>query len=224
MNMTPVKMFAATIAVLCGAAASNVANAAVVTLNYSNPQPITIPDSGTATPYPSPIEVAGLRGEILNVTVTLNGFSHTWPEDVGGFVRSPDGQQIELMGRRGSYFGVVNQTYTFSAASTANPGAPWTSGTYFAPLGAFNGAAAAKNGSWGLFVEDFAGGDRGSFASGWTLSITVDTFTTCAAEGYTGSKLTLCQKTCEVTQSPSTLTGLIRLYTAIYRQAPPCGL
>ena len=52
----------------------------------------------------------------------------------------------------------------------------------------------------------------------WTL------FTTCAAEGYTGGKLTLCQKVCEIPQSPSTLAGLIKLYTAFYRETPPCGI
>lgn len=49
-------------------------------------------------------------------------------------------------------------------------------------------------------------------------------FTSCADEGFTGSKLSLCQKICEVPQSPATLTNLIRLYTATYRQAPPCGI
>ena len=62
------------------------------------------------------------------------------------------------------------------------------------------------------------------YATNLVAKYAVPAFTTCAAEGYTGSKLTLCQKTCEVTQSPSTLTNLIKFYTAIYREAPPCGL
>lgn len=48
-------------------------------------------------------------------------------------------------------------------------------------------------------------------------------FTTCAAEGFTGAKLTLCRKICEITQPTSTLLGLIRLYKAIYRVDPPCA-
>lgn len=48
-------------------------------------------------------------------------------------------------------------------------------------------------------------------------------FTTCSAEGFTGSKLTMCQKICEIDQSPSTLTSLIRLYRAAYREDPPCA-
>lgn len=46
-------------------------------------------------------------------------------------------------------------------------------------------------------------------------------FTTCAAEGYTGAKLTLCQKVCEVPPSATT-NNLIILYRAIYKQSPPC--
>ena len=54
----------------------------------------------------------------------------------------------------------------------------------------------------------------------WVL----ETFTTCAAEGFTGAKLTLCRSICEVDQPSSTLINRIKLYTAIYRQVPPCGL
>ena len=48
-------------------------------------------------------------------------------------------------------------------------------------------------------------------------------FTTCAAEGLKGSKLALCQKTCEVKQTTSTLNGLILLYRQAYREDPPCA-
>lgn len=48
-------------------------------------------------------------------------------------------------------------------------------------------------------------------------------FTTCAAEGFTGAKLTLCRQICEIAQPSTKLVGLIKLYTAIYRQAPPCA-
>jgi hypothetical protein len=47
-------------------------------------------------------------------------------------------------------------------------------------------------------------------------------FTSCAAEGYTGSKLTLCQKVCESNYSGSTLNALIRMYVAAYREQPAC--
>lgn len=48
-------------------------------------------------------------------------------------------------------------------------------------------------------------------------------FITCAGEGYTGAKLTLCRQVCEVEQSSTRLTSLIKLYMAIYRSQPPCA-
>lgn len=53
----------------------------------------------------------------------------------------------------------------------------------------------------------------------WAL----DTFTTCSAEGFTGTKLTLCQQICEVPQSSLRLTALIKLYVAAFREDPPCA-
>lgn len=53
----------------------------------------------------------------------------------------------------------------------------------------------------------------------WALG----SFTTCAAEGFTGSKLTLCRKICEIDQPTSTLLNLIKFYKAVYREDPPCS-
>lgn len=49
-------------------------------------------------------------------------------------------------------------------------------------------------------------------------------FTTCAAKGYAGAKLTLCRQVCEVPQTLTKLAGLVQLYTKTYRTAPPCGV
>jgi hypothetical protein len=48
-------------------------------------------------------------------------------------------------------------------------------------------------------------------------------FESCAAEGYTGTKLTLCRKICETEQPASTLSALIRFWMASYRTAPGCA-
>lgn len=58
-----------------------------------------------------------------------------------------------------------------------------------------------------------------SQVANWTLRI----FTTCAAEGFTGAKLTMCRQVCEVSQPSSTLLSLIRLYRALFREDPPCA-
>lgn len=51
----------------------------------------------------------------------------------------------------------------------------------------------------------------------------VSLFTSCADEGFTGSRLTLCRQVCEIDQTPARLTSLIKLYMTAYRTAPPCA-
>ncbi|MES2859306.1 MAG: hypothetical protein V4704_09035 [Pseudomonadota bacterium] len=52
----------------------------------------------------------------------------------------------------------------------------------------------------------------------------VSSFTSCADEGFTGIKLTLCRQICEVPQSSARLSALIRAYFTAYRENPPCAL
>ena len=51
----------------------------------------------------------------------------------------------------------------------------------------------------------------------------VPNFTSCADEGFSGSKLTLCRQVCEIEQTPTRLTSLIKLYMSAYRSEPPCA-
>jgi hypothetical protein len=55
------------------------------------------------------------------------------------------------------------------------------------------------------------------------LAWVVPNFVSCAAEGFSGSKLTLCRQICEIDQTPTKLTSLIKLYMSAYRSEPPCG-
>lgn len=52
--------------------------------------------------------------------------------------------------------------------------------------------------------------------------VAITSQTSCAAEGFTGSRLTLCRQICEMGQSTPRLTSLIKLYTTAYRTKPPC--
>jgi subtilisin-like proprotein convertase family protein len=219
--------------VACALATASLSlHAAQGTTNFSNPERIVIPVSGTtgpASPYPSAIAVSGLRGNISNVSVTLNGASHTYIGDLLIRVVSPDGQIVNLHSRAGGSINLVDTTSTFRSNATTTwqaQGVNVPSGTYLpaGDLSVFNGAAAAKNGNWLLYIDDQLSGDAGEVARGWTLSIVSDVFTTCAAEGYTGSKLTMCQKVCESNYSGSTLNALIRMYVAAYREQPACAL
>ncbi len=60
-------------------------------VSFTNATPIVIPDGpGAATPYPSPITATGVSGNVTHVTVRLNGFAHTYPDDVDILLVGPD--------------------------------------------------------------------------------------------------------------------------------------
>ncbi|WP_019501560.1 beta strand repeat-containing protein [Pseudanabaena sp. PCC 6802] len=163
---------------------------------FSNTNNISIPSSGitsgTASLYPAPINVSGLTGSISKVTVTLNGFNHTFPDDVDVLLVSPTGQKAIILSDVGTSLDVVNLNITLDddAASSLPDASQLTSGTfrptnigasdpfaapaptgpYGSTLSLFNGND--PNGTWSLYVVDDTGGDIGSFAGGWSLSIT----------------------------------------------------
>jgi subtilisin-like proprotein convertase family protein len=165
------------------------------TFTFSNTNTITIPAGaptvtlGPATPYPSPINVAGLGGTVTHVTVTLTGLTHTAIQDVGVLLVGPIGENVELMNFAG--FGSSTSTLTFDdAASASLPffgaiptgtytpsvfsqalvyAAPAPARPYGSALSVFNGVD--PNGTWSLYVQDFAPEDVGSM-SGWSLTIT----------------------------------------------------
>lgn len=121
---------ALTAGLACGLLFTLASSAGAVT--FSNTTPITIPvTAGPATPYPSPITVAGLTGTTTKVTVRLNGFSHTFPGDVNVVLVPPGGTNILLMGRAGGAPPVSSINLTFDGASTAQlPTAGLTTGTF----------------------------------------------------------------------------------------------
>jgi uncharacterized repeat protein (TIGR01451 family) len=163
-----------------------------LTTNYSNgASPIVIPDFGPATPYPSQIQVTGLRGLITKVTATLNGFTHTYPHDVSVLLDSPTGQELLLMSRVGGPFSVTNINITFDDAATQYlPTTQLSNGTYLptamapaftsfpgipAPpaasaLAIFDGTD--PNGNWSLYVYDDTPGNDGMISHGWSLGLT----------------------------------------------------
>lgn len=153
---------------------------------------ITIPESGSATPYPSTINVSGVNGTIAQIKVNLSGLSHTWPNDVDMFLEAPGGHRVMLMSDAGGSYDLnnVNLTFSDSASGTLPDESQITSGTYrptnhegydsdtfptLAPgpyhtmLSTFNGTN--PNGQWKLWIQDDLGGDSGSIAGGWSLTI-----------------------------------------------------
>jgi len=165
-------------------------------IEAANASAVTIPNDGTANPYPAPIEVSGATGTISGITVTLTGFSHAFPEDVDVLLVGPSGANAVLMADVGGGNRVRDLTLTFDDA--AGVGLPdrglISSGTFVPSLGTdrgggsccdFQGGAPAPsppfgtalsvfegtdpNGAWNLFVFDDSASDAGQIAGGWSL-------------------------------------------------------
>jgi hypothetical protein len=83
-------------------------------VTLTNPSPINIPFSGTASLYPSIITVSNLSGEITRVTVTLSNASHSFPDDLDILLAGPHGQNVLVMSDAGGSNGLGNVTLTFS--------------------------------------------------------------------------------------------------------------
>jgi subtilisin-like proprotein convertase family protein len=161
-------------------------------VNGENQGAITIPDSGTATPYPSEIQIADLPGLISYVQVNVQNFSHSSPDDVDLMLVAPSGRRVVLMSDVGGTTPVNGITLTFDdqAAAYMPDTDQLTGGTYkpsdyeggdtFPPpagphtgrlLSSLHGTSA--NGTWQLFLVDDSGNNAGTVSGGW--SITIDT-------------------------------------------------
>ena len=162
------------------------------TTSIPNTNFISIPSSGTATPYPSTIDVSGLNTNILKLTITLNQFTHTQPDDLDILLVGPNGQKSLLMSDCGGINTINNIILTFD--DTAPSGlpdssqilsgnfqttdfqsgdifpSPAPSGPYVADLSVFNGTN--PNGTWQLYVLDDTAGFSGNIAGGWSLNFT----------------------------------------------------
>jgi subtilisin-like proprotein convertase family protein len=163
-------------------------NAAAITINDRTTSPLA------ATPYPSPITVSGLPGTIAHMSVTLNQFRHTFPDDVDVLLAGPAGQNAIVMSDVGGSANVDSATLTLddSAAGPLPDGTVLSTGTFqptnfeadvFAagapvPLGGsalsvFTGTV--PNGTWNLWVSDDASIDAGYLIGGWSLDISAPT-------------------------------------------------
>ena len=164
---------------------------------FSNPTSITINEGTFATPapaspYPTEIEVSGFETNVADVEVTLIGFSHVNPQDVGVLLVGPGGQMAGLFAGPPTTVAAPGVTITFDDQARSEVPSPLVSGTFQpngsggrfpapAPtsqsrgssLSAFNGTN--PNGTWKLFVADFGNpvpNSTGKIAGGWSLTIT----------------------------------------------------
>ena len=86
---------------------------------FSNPAPIAIPGSGSgaatgapAAPYPSTINVSGVPLSIPKLTIKLNDFNHTFPDDVDVLLVSPTGRKMIIMSDAGGSTTATNLDIT----------------------------------------------------------------------------------------------------------------
>lgn len=158
------------------------------TTTRTNTTAITINDNAAATPYPSSISITGLAGSVSKVVVTLQGFSHAYPEDVDAILVGPGGQKVALLGAVGGGTGVSGLTLTFDDSAASQLGGILTSGTWqpSGSVASMPGAAPAApygtalsdfigstpNGTWSLYVADAAAVDAGSISTGWKIAVT----------------------------------------------------
>lgn len=159
------------------------------TLNAVDPNPgntrqfcssaaISIPDSGSATPYPSTINVSGMTGAITSVTATLRGLHHTYDSDLSIDLDAPDkGGNAYLMYQNGDGYEISTSTLTFADGGSPWPLADVGPGNFtFAPVDSFTSrfGGIAANGPWNLYVEDLEAQDSGAIDNGWCVTITTN--------------------------------------------------
>jgi subtilisin-like proprotein convertase family protein len=121
---------------------SGAALAATTTFSNSSPMQIAdsfFPDPGLADAYPSQINVQNLSGNTTDVNLKLNGYAHSFPDDVGVLLVGPQGQKALLMsdaggGDQANSLADVNLTLDDEATISLPDSLPrlesMTSGTY----------------------------------------------------------------------------------------------
>jgi len=176
---------------------------------FANNAAIQIPATGTignASTYPSQLSVSGLIGNISKITVTLDGLSHTAPDDIDILLVSPTGAKSILLSDVGGANPISNARLTFDQSGRGlGDDAPIISGTYQptdfevgsdtfpspAPAGPYtsslqNFVGTAPNGTWSLYIVDDTSVNAGQLASGWSIRIETAPTISLASGNLTG--------------------------------------
>jgi uncharacterized delta-60 repeat protein len=173
---------------LLGTFTNTFANTSAIIINDLAPAPAPY----LATPYPSIINVSGVGGSLIKVTVTFANLTHSWPADIDALLESPSQQSALLMANAGGGFAINDVTLTFDDA-TNNSFLPQAgqivSGTYkptaYLPVATFLAPAppdpyatnlsgftrSNPNGAWSLFVIDDMAINDGVISTGWSLNL-----------------------------------------------------
>jgi hypothetical protein len=155
---------------------------------------ISIQDFGAGIPYPSTCVVSGLSGTITDVNITINGFTHTYPDDIDILLASPTpSTNAVVMSDAGGSVDLSGANFTLDdEAATQLPDLQWIENGSYRPanhqppdffyspaptqsgnvsMSTFDGVA--PNGTWNLWLMDDSGEDAGDIG-GWSLNITTN--------------------------------------------------
>lgn len=176
--------------------------ASVATFTYSG-GPLAVPGTGTgattgapASVYPAVINVSNLPTSGVTVqSVTINGVTHTFPDDMDMLLQSPTNINVVLMSDAGAGVDISGNNYTFTDGAPAMVDAAVNASGTYRPTNFEAGAdqfpapgpgaitqltpslatlTGDPNGQWKLFVTDDAGVDAGSITS-WSITFSVPT-------------------------------------------------
>lgn len=168
--------------------------AKTITRTFSSPNAVVINDDTTADPYPSTIQVSGIKkGKVIDVNVILRGLNHGFPDNIDAVLVAPGGASTVLMSDVGGATDALSVTLRLDdEAAAALPDTTALENGAFKPanfgagadtypqLGAAPTAANLSlldggnpNGEWRLFVVDDAAANSGAFSGGWDLELTI---------------------------------------------------
>ena len=146
---------------------------------------IIINDNSPASVYPVEFNVGGVANTLYKVAIKLNDYSHQFPADVAMLLVSPNGIPVVVAGRVGetealdadvvldqdapvAWDGFSSGTFRPNTISddfsfSASGGCP--AGPYNTTLNAFFYLSPANaNGTWKLYIQDFANIDTGTLS------------------------------------------------------------
>lgn len=202
---------------MCGG--NQAAHANAITIAGHTPVAVTTPDAATLSNL-----------DALSVTNCSNGdFGSNYTSNLAAITAAVNGGMVLIVHDRfvtgaGSILpggsGVITTRNFDNSADIDFPvGSPIITG----PGGTLNntsldGGSSSTHG----FVTAASLPMGGSMLATLPLSGPGGGFTTCAAEGYTGTKLTWCRNICEIEQTPANLRVWIRRWVDRYHEDPPC--
>ncbi|MFZ1333160.1 MAG: T9SS type A sorting domain-containing protein [Flavobacteriales bacterium] len=178
-----------------GLSASSTTSASVTSSPFNStggPANITTGAAQNASVYPFNNSVSGLPTSGVTVeSVTINGITHTYSDDLDFLLQSPTGTNVILMSDVGGSNALTSVSYTFETGSPSMSDAGANVTGSYAPTnigtpddwptapGPGNGFSQASptlnsftgnfNGVWKLLIRDDANGDGGSVTS-WSIT------------------------------------------------------